>query len=336
MKSPSTSAAAALLIFFCSLPLGGCGSSGSGYSAPAMPGTPSMIALPNGFQPEGIAASGNTLYVGSIPSGAIFRADASSGAGSLLVAAQAGRAAIGLKVDGRGRLWVAGGGTGRAFVYDAANGQELATYTLTTSTPTFVNDLALTSDAAWFTDSAAAVLYRLALPADGTLGGPEAVSTLPLTGDFQLTAGATNLNGIVAAGSFLIAVQTNAGLLFRIDPATGVTQQINLGSESVPNGDGLLLEGQTLYVVQNRANLIAVIDLAAGFGSGTLRTRLADPAFDVPTTIARSSSGLYVVNARFGVTVTPDTPYNVVRVAAAAAPAAGPLLPMAPLGMGLG
>lgn len=328
MKPSPRSAAAAWLVFFCSLLLGACGS--SGYSGSTAPGTPSMIALPNGFQPEGIAATGNTLYVGSIPTGAVFRADAMTGAGSLLVPAQPGRAAIGLKVDGRGRLFVAGGGTGMAFVYDAANGQPLATYTLAAAPPTFVNDLALTSDAAWFTDSANPVLYRVAVPADGTLGGAEAVSTLALSGDFQFTAGATNLNGIVAAGSQLIAVQTNTGLLFKIDPATGVTQQINLGSESVPNGDGLLLEGQTLYVVQNRANLVAVIDLAADFASGTVRTRLTNPAFDVPTTIARSASGLYVVNARFGVVVTPETPYNVVRVAAAAA---GPLMPM-PLGMG--
>lgn len=306
-SSPRTT----LLVLFASL-LAACGS--SDYAAPAAAPPPAMIQLPNGFQPEGIAASGNTLYVGSIPSGAVYRADASSGAGSLLVPAQAGRAAIGLKVDGRGRLFVAGGATGMAFVYDAANGQELATYTLTAAAPTFVNDVILTSDAAWFTDSFNPVLYRVALPADGSLGGPEAVSTLALSGDVQFTAGAFNLNGIVAAGSRLIVVQSNTGLLFTVDPVSGLTQQINLGSESVPNGDGLLLEGQTLYVVQNQLNRVAVIDLAADFASGTLRTRIANPAFDVPTTIAGSAvSGLFVVNARFGIVVTPDTPYNVVR-----------------------
>lgn len=308
MKSSSRTA---VPVLFSSLLLVACGS--SDYDSPAA-APPAMIQLPNGFQPEGIAASGNTLYVGSIPTGAVYRADASSGVGSLVVPAQAGRAAIGLKLDGRGRLFVAGGATGMAFVYDAANGQELATYTLTAASPTFVNDVILSNDAAWFTDSANPVLFRVAVPADGILGSPEAVSTLPLSGDLQFTAGAFNLNGIVAAGSRLIVVQSNTGLLFTVDPVSGVTQQIDLGSESVPNGDGLLLEGLTLYVVQNQLNRVAVIDLAADLTTGTVRTRIANPAFDVPTTIAGSAgSGLFVVNARFGVLVTPDTPYNVIR-----------------------
>ena len=279
----------------------------------ASPKAVDLIPLPNGFQPEGIAISGNSIYAGSIPSGAVYRADITSGAGSVLVPAQAGRAAIGIKLDGRGRIFVAGGATGKAFLYDAASGQDLAVYTLTLAQPTFVNDVILTSDAAWFTDSRNPVLYRVALPADGTLGGQEAVSTLTLSGDLQITAGATNLNGIAATGSRLIAVQSNTGFLFTVDPLSGVTRKIDIGAETVVNGDGLLLEGQTLFVVQNRLNQVAVIDLAPDLNSGTLRTRLSNPAFDVPTTIAGAASGLYAVNARFGVQVTPDTPYSVVR-----------------------
>src|SRR5690349_3344223 len=100
--------------------------------------SPGIITLPVGFQPEGIAARDNFIYVGSIPTGAVYRADITTGAGSVLVPSQAGRAAIGLKVDGRGRIVVAGGATGKAFVYDAATGQDLATYTLTQATTTFV------------------------------------------------------------------------------------------------------------------------------------------------------------------------------------------------------
>src|SRR6185369_16065386 len=103
--------------------------------------------------------------------------------GSVLVRAQAGRASIGLKVDGRGRIFVAGGSTGKAFVYDAATGQDLATYTLTLASPTFINDVVLTADAAWFTDSRNAALYRVPLPADGSIAGQDAVSTLALSGD---------------------------------------------------------------------------------------------------------------------------------------------------------
>jgi sugar lactone lactonase YvrE len=282
-------------------------------SGDSKPTAPDLIALPNAFQPEGIAAQGNFIFVGSIPTGAVFRADITTGAGSVLVSPRTGRAAIGLKVDGRGRIFVAGGSTGKAFVYDGATGQDLASYTLTQANPTFINDVVLTSDAAWFTDSSNATLYRVPLPADGSLAGQDTVSTLALSGDFQFAAGATNLNGIAAAGQLLIAVQTNTGFLFTVDPLSGVTRKINLGAETVINGDGILLEGQTLFVVQNRLNQVAVIDLSPDFTAGSVRTRITNPAFDVPTTLTAAGTGLFAVNARFGVTVTPDTTYSVVR-----------------------
>jgi sugar lactone lactonase YvrE len=278
---------------------------------------PEQIGLPNAFRPEGIAASGNFIYVGSIPTGAVYRADITTGAGSVLVPAQEGRAAIGLKVDGRGRLFVAGGATGMAFVYDATSGANLASYTLTPAStnaiPTFMNDVVLTADAAWFTDSRKAVLFRVPLPADGSLVAQETVTTLPLSGDLLLVDGVNNLNGIASTGQLLIVVQSNTGFLFTVDPATGVTRKIDLGVETVVNGDGILLEGQTLFVVQNRLNQVAVIDLSPDFTTGTVRTRITNPAFDVPTTLAAAGESLYAVNARFGVEVTPDTPYAVIR-----------------------
>lgn len=277
---------------------------------------PDVIALLKGFQPEGTAAKGDIIYVGSIPTGAVYRADTATGQGSVLVPAADGRAAIGLKIDGRDRLIVCGGPTGKAFVYDATTGKDLASYTLSETTQTFINDVALSDDAAWFTDSRKAVVYRLSLPSDGTLGGQEAVTTIKLTGDFKFQAGAFNLNGIAWAGDRMIAVQSGAGLLFYIDPTTGVTRKIQLGGESVPNGDGLLLDGQTLFVVQNRMNQVAVIDLAADpkIPNGTVRTRITNPAFDVPTTLAAVGSSLYAVNARFDTTPTPSTPYTVIRL----------------------
>src|SRR5690349_12260975 len=81
---------------------------------------PDVIPLPNGFQPEGIASgTGTTFYVGSIPTGAVYRGDLRTGEGAVLVPAQAGRSAIGLKYDARtGFLFVAGGPTGFAFIYN--------------------------------------------------------------------------------------------------------------------------------------------------------------------------------------------------------------------------
>ena len=112
----------------------------------------------------------------------------------------------------------------------------------------------------------------------------------------------------------LITVQGNTGKLFTIDPRTGVTDEIDLGGASLANGDGLLLKGRTLFVVQNRLNKIAVVRLSKDLKSGRVVRELTNPAFDVPTTLAQSHKGLYTVNARFGIPPSPDNRYDVVRV----------------------
>jgi sugar lactone lactonase YvrE len=278
---------------------------------------PDTIPLPDGWQPEGIASGrGTSLYVGSIPTGAVWKTDARTGRGQVLVAGRAGRSAIGLKVDRRDRLFVAGGATGRAFVYDARTGADLASYQLAAAgAPTFVNDVAVTSRAAWFTDSQAAQLYALPLGRHGRLPGQGQVRTLPLTGDLQLQAG-NNLNGIVAAagGRVLLSVQTNTGKLFRINPRTGVTREVDLGRDRLVNGDGLLLAGRVLFVVQNRDNKIAVVALSRSLDRGRVVAELTDPDFDVPTTIAATAGRLYAVNARFGTTDPQPARYDIVRV----------------------
>ena len=276
---------------------------------------PDTIPLPNGFQPEGIAiAHDGTFYVGSIPTGAVFSGDVRSGHGEVLVDPREGRAAIGLKVDARGRLFVAGGPTGQAFVYDARSGTPLASYQLAGGA-SFVNDVVVTRTAAWFTDSLNPVLYRVPLGRHGELPGQQEVTTLPLSGDFQQQPG-INANGIDAArgGRVLVIVQTNTGQLFTVDPSSGATRRIDLGGETVVDGDGILLRGRTLFVVQNLDNLVAKVRLRGDLAAGRVVQRISDPDFDVPTTIARFGGSLYVVNARFTTQPTPTTPYDVVRV----------------------
>jgi sugar lactone lactonase YvrE len=275
--------------------------------ATAVAQAPTRIPLPDGWQPEGIASNGRTLYVGSIPTGAVSRINSSTGRGRVLVSGRDGRAAIGLKSAG-GRLWVAGGGTGRAFVYRASNGRPMRAFRVAPrGNDTFINDVAVTRDAAYFTDSRRSALY--VVPRD--LSSPR---TLPLP-DIPLRAG-NNLNGIVATrdGGTLIAVQTNAGLLWRINAATGRAQQIDLGRASVTNGDGLLLVGRTLYVVRNRLNRIAVITMQPDLTSGRVVRNIAGRQFDVPTTIARVGRQLFAANARFGTTASSSTRYWVTRV----------------------
>jgi sugar lactone lactonase YvrE len=273
-----------------------------------------VIPLPNGWQPEGIASGrGTTFYVGSLANGAIYKGDLRTGEGAVLSPGAPGRVSVGLKYDSRSNtLFVAGGGTGNAYVYDASSGALLQTYALDTG---FINDVIITREAAYFTNSNQAELYRLPLGPGGSLPDPSDIEVLPLTGDFVLQPG-FNLNGIAATpnGEWLIVVQSNTGLLFRVDADTGVTTQIDLGGATLPNGDGILLDGKTLYVVQNRLNQIAVVELNPDFTAGTVVDTITDEDFRVPTTIAEFGNALYAVNARFGTPPTPDTAYEVVRV----------------------
>jgi sugar lactone lactonase YvrE len=277
---------------------------------------PEKIALPNGFAPEGIEiAHGNTFYVGSVATGAIFTGSLRTGSGQILVQGATTpdtRGATGIEYD-HGRLWVAGAGFGTASIYDARSGALLREFQLATPPGTFINDVVVTKQAAFFTDSQQPVLYRIARSKNGE---PGAVTTIPLTGDYEHVPGEFNLNGIVATpnGKTLIAVQTVARRLFLIDPSTGATKAIDLGGYDLANGDGLLLKGKTLYVVQNFSNLVAVFQLSEDLSKATFVQQISDPDFDVPTTIDRAGRRLYVVNARFGTATPDDQHYDIVKV----------------------
>ncbi|TDD39077.1 superoxide dismutase [Actinomadura sp. KC06] len=280
---------------------------------------PTTIRLPDGFQPEGIATGpGPFAYVGSMAGGSIYRADLRTGRGAIINRGSgAGTQALGMKTDAHGRLFIAGGTGGDARVIDARTGEPLASYRLATG-PSFVNDVILTQGAAWITDSVNPVLYKLPLHG-GRL--PADAVRIPLTGDLVYQTGpgsaAFNANGITPTpdGRGLIVVQSNTGGLFHVDPATGVTRRVDLHGESLPEGDGLLLHGRTLYAVQNRFNTVAVVRLNAAGTEGRVVRRVTDSRFDLPTTIAAFGSRLYLPNIQFFSTEpTPHVPYNAVAI----------------------
>lgn len=104
---------------------------------------PTVIPLPDGFRPEGITIGGGPYaYLGSLGDGSIYRADLRTGKGGI-ISTGPGTPSVGLKLDDRGRLFVAGRGQG-ARVVDARSGAIIASYVLTTATPTFANDVFLT------------------------------------------------------------------------------------------------------------------------------------------------------------------------------------------------
>jgi hypothetical protein len=288
---------------------------------------PDIIPLPDGYLPEGITEGrGHTFYAGTINGGAIYRGSFRSGAVEVLVAPDPDRLALGMSFDRRSNLlYVASGFNGVAYVYDGSTGSEVATIPLTTPGAGFINDAAVARDAVYFTDSFQAVIYKVPLGPAGRLSTPAQVEEIPLSGDFELVPQPpppdfiVNANGIVVTPNnrWLIIVNTALGTLYRVDPSTGYADLIDLGGADVATGDGLVLRGHTLYVVQNFMNQIGVIRLKGKFTRGVYVKALTNDAFRIPTTAAYFRKALYAVNARFDeidpFNVPPDAEFEIVR-----------------------
>jgi hypothetical protein len=279
---------------------------------------PARIDLPNGFFPEGIESGpGTSFFVGSMVDGAIWRGDLRTGSGRVLAAGAPGSASAGIAYEaGRDRIWVAGvgpplNGSSDVRVYDASNGALLAAYQ--PSGVGLLNDVAVTREAVYVTDSSFPQLVVIPLPKDGSLPPSAAATILPVGGDFVQTPG-FNLNGIVVENGVLLVAQSSAGKLFRVDPETGDADEVDLGRATLAYPDGLELLGHTLYVVRPFDNRVTVVSLGVGLASGVVLGDLTDPSFDIPSTATVAAGQLWAVNLRFTTPVEPTTPYWITQL----------------------
>ncbi len=281
--------------------------------APAQAREPStssiaVLALPEAAAyPEGVTVDPATgaIYTTSANTGVVVSVDPENRAtiviGDPLDMADARPAtpvsvALGLKADGEGRLWVAGARTGSMHVVDIATGRRLARFT-TPEGAALINDVALTTDAAYFTDTVRPVLWRA--PRD-----PIADQALQPWLSFEGTAirygEDANLNGIAATpdGRYLIVVQMKAGKLFRIDTSTREITAIDTGDSALDGGDGLALHGQRLFVVRQWSEEIVALDLSSDFTTATEAKRLAFAELAWPATAAVRGDHLIVANSQ--------------------------------------
>jgi hypothetical protein len=274
------------------------------WSSASADSFPKTIPLPTDFAPEGITVGdGPTAYVGSLWDGSIYEADLRTGAGGILVQGSLGELlAVGLDFDKRSKyLFVAGGLTGDGRVYDTMTGQLIDRIFFG---GLFTNDVVVTRKAAYFTDSLVPRVYKVPLTSKGMPSS--AFETLVLHGDWQDADPVPgeiviNANGIVATanGRTLIVVNYATGVLYNLNPNTGFATEIDLGGVEVPWGDGLVLNGKTLYVVQNFLNQIAVFRMSPDYLDATLTKVITDADFRIPATADLFGSWLYAVNARF-------------------------------------
>ncbi len=280
---------------------------------------PHIIDLPNGSLPEGIEhGPGTSFFVGSLLNGTILRGDFRTGSTSVFAAGTPGSAAAGIAYEARhNRIWVAGGGplligSGDLRVYDASSGALLATY----QPPGvgLLNDVAVTRNAVYVTDSGFPQLVVIPLGPNGSLPPPSAATFLPVGGD-MLQAPGINLNGIVAKNGVLLVANSTTGKLFRVDPATGIADKLDLGGADLSYPDGLELFGRhKLYVVRPFDNRVTLISLGAGLTRGRVLGHLTDPSLDIPSTATVAAGRVWAVNLRFTTPVTPDTPYWITQL----------------------
>jgi sugar lactone lactonase YvrE len=273
-----------------------------------------IVVLPGTSSAEGIAkGKGSTFYAGDLFRGDIFRGNVRHGTAELFIDAPDGRMAVGMAFDRRHDLLFVAGGPGQAYVYDTRSGATVATYTFRTEN-SFINDVTVTAEGAWFTDSLQPALYFVPLDKRGT---PGSFQTLQLSGPAADIIGEFNLNGIRAAdqGRTLIVAHSGNGALYTVDPDTGASAAIT--GISVPNVDGLELSGKHLWAVQNFMNQVTRIRLSDDLTSGTVVKVITNDAFQTPTTAARFGNILAVVNAKFDTGFPPTADqYEVVLVGA--------------------
>lgn len=283
-------------------------------AAAAAPFADTSIDLVGATSAEGIAAgTGTTFYAGDLELGDIYQGDIRTGTTELLIDVSdfdpAPRMAVGMKFDaGTNLLFVAGGAGGNAYVYNTATREQVAEIALA---PGFINDVTLTPQGAWFTNSAAAELYFIPVGPHGELGD---VVTLPLSGPAADLTGGFNLNGIASAkgGRVLFVAHSANAAIYTVNPDTGASALVE--GVSVPNVDGILVRGQQLWAVQNFSNQISRIDLANNFSSGDIVDVITSKQFQIPTTAALFGNTLAAVNSKFDDPAA--TVYDVVLVPA--------------------
>ena len=311
-----------LAVVFCTLSMG----------AAAQQNWPEAIAIPTGFEAEGIElGEGHEFFVGAnslaslfgeaffgIPhepsefAGAIYKGNLRTGEGAILVP-PTGKPVSGLSYDPRTDYLYAATGfadlvTGiiidqGVIVYDASSGDFIMEIGFGDNI--IINDCLVTRTGVYCTDSFNPNLYKLVLEKGGRLPSTPVVEVIPMSG-FEMVPG-FNANGL--AGDFdgkqLVIVNIATGVLYRVDTASGEASTIAIeGAEQLfPDGDGLYLDGRTLYIMQNFSNKIAVVQLSGDLSGGEFIKNIPGEGeinpLNVATTIIGFGNSLYAINTNF-------------------------------------
>jgi sugar lactone lactonase YvrE len=266
---------------------------------------------------EGITVTNEgTMYVTNVGTGAVYRGSTSDAQLSpFLPAGSDGRTqATGIHTDQFGRIFIAGYATGTMYVYDRSG--HLLAARPAPDPNAILNDLVITRDAVYVSDSQVGVVWRAALdgPSIGNLTEWVPASAFPSPPVF--------LNGIVATPDGRVALVADQGtdLLFRVDLQARTASTVNVAGGTM-GADGLVLEGHHLYGVVNFPNssggfdfAVRLADLNHDLTAGQVVAQSQPEGLDeTPTTLARDRDRLLWVNSQLG-NPAPAPPFTVTEV----------------------
>jgi hypothetical protein len=284
---------------------------------------PEAIEIPMGFEAEGIElGKGHEFFVGansfsslfgphsvSELAGAIYKGNLRTGVGDFLVS-PTGKSASGLSYDPRTDYLYAATGFGDftdqgVTVYDASSGDIITEITFGDGTGIAINDCLVTRRGVYCTDSFNPDLYKVVLGNGGRLPSNPVVEKIPMPG-FHMVEG-FNANGLVGGfdGKQLVIVNIFTGVLYLVDTASGEASPIAIeGAEPLfPDGDGLYLDGRTLYILQNFSDKIAVVQLSEDFSGGEFIKNIPGEGefnpLKIATTLIGFGNSLYAINTNF-------------------------------------
>jgi Cu-Zn family superoxide dismutase len=261
--------------------------------------------------PEGVAFDkrSKAFFVGITTDGAIYRGTLGSDTvAPYIPGAATGKSAVGLKVK-RGKLYVAGGGTGSITVYDIATKAQVAKFE--TGSGGFLNDLQVTRNGdVYVTDSFRPMLWHVTR--EQVEAGSATPQGLPYNGAIPVEGGgAFNVNGIVAKSARkLIVVDSNSGKLFRIklgENGDSVDSIDEITGATVPGGDGMLLDNGRLVVVQGDPAQLSFLKLRKSARRAKLERTQTSDKLRGPSTVDRAKKLYLVVNADFDTSTKPFT-----------------------------
>lgn len=295
---------------------------------------PEAISIPTGFESEGIElGKGHEFFLGAFSysssfgpafgvhheqsafAGAIYKGNLRTGQGAILVPAT-GKPVSGLSYDARTDYLYAATGFGftadfitgsywdqGVIVYNASTG-DLVTE-ITFGDGIVINDCLVTRTGVYCTDSLNPDLYKIVLENGGRMPSPPVVEVIHMP-DFGMVAG-FNANGLVGDfdGRQLVILNTSTGVFYRVDTESGDASPLQIeGAEQLfPNGDGLYMEGRTLYILQNFANKVAVVQLSGDLTGGRFIRNIpgegATNPLNIATTLIGFGNSLYAINTHF-------------------------------------